>query len=1243
VAAGGSQNVTVTFAPTAVQSYSGTVTVASDKTSGTDTIAASGTGTGAVPPGQPGGTITTVAGSGLGFSGDGGPATAAKMRQLWDVAVDDVGNLYIADVGNDCVWKVTAATGIITIIAGNGTSGFSGDDGAATVAQLDSPGGVAVDGSGNVYIADRYNHRIRKVTAATGIITTFAGNGTSGSGGDDGPATAAQLREPFGVILDGSGNVYIADLVNNRIRKVTAATGIMTTIVGSGLYYPSGVVVDSVGNIYIADRNNHRVRKVTAATGVMTTIAGTGTSGFSGDGAAATGAQLYYPAKVAVDGAGNVYVADTNNHRIRKVTAATGIITTVAGTGTSGFSGDGGIATAAQVRFPYGVTLDGAGNMYIADSDNYRIRKVTALPYPPSSGTFSGSTDQGRAFSLTVDAGGLNVTQLSLNVEITNPAGCTVTITSNPAGNFPIGGNSFSYDSGATTCGSRLEVSGTFTSATAASGTLTATESNSGCPTVPKCPGTVTTAWSATSDSTRVIGLSGDLAFGTVMVDTTATRTLTISNTGNSTLAVSGITYPDGFSGAWSGTVAAGGSQNVTVTFAPTAVQSYSGTVTVASDKTSGANTIAASGTGTAVPTRVIALSGDLAFGTVMVDTTATRTLTINNTGNSTLTVSGITYPDGFSGAWSGTVAAGGSQNVTVTFAPTAVQSYSGTVTVASDKTSGTSTIAASGTAVPRVTPVITDLTPGSGPLGIGVTVTGTGFTGTTSVTFHAVTAAYAVVSDTQVTTTVPVGTTTGPVRVTTPGGTAMSATLFVVTNQWADRTLPGCYVPGYGVTVSIDVGPAPDVAVYAAEDRPPAGWTVGTISDGGAWDAPTGKVKWGPFFDATARVLTYVVTPPAETTGLLGFGEGIVSFDGAAVRVNHCCSHLINRCEQHPADANSDFRMAIGEVTGYGAAWKKGNTWAVPPAPIPIGYVTRAGYLWRMGETYRRDVGDGPLCWMPLTPSPRPESEAAPTPASGPAADRDEGPTAPQPARRVLGRGPWSSGLSAGSEVPASITRWILGSSSTPSPWSPGSSAGSEDPASMTRWSPGSSSTPSSPWSPGLSAGAEDPASMTGWSPGSSSTPSSPWSPGSLDPGVSASLTRRTRIGAATRQAPATYVPTVPLTVTLTVTPDGDVQTWAVEETVPAGWRVTAVSADGYWDEKAGVVRWGPFFDEVPQTLRYTLTPPAGASGPQELHGTASFDGVDVAVTGVRTLQRAPITRPGDPGGPGVSVPDPR
>jgi len=191
---------------------------------------------------------------------------------------------------------------------------------------------------------------------------------------------------------------------------------------------------------------------------------------------------------------------------------------------------------------------------------------VAAFGYAPSSETFTGSTDQGRAFSLTADAGGLNVTPISMNAVITNPAACTATITTNPTGNLPISGNSFSYERGATTCGSRRQASGTFTSATAAPGTITFTASNSGCPTVPTCTGTVTTAWSATLVLTRVIGLSGDLAFGSVTVGTTAKRTLTISNSGNSALAVSGITYPSGFSGAWSGAVAAGRSQPVTVT-----------------------------------------------------------------------------------------------------------------------------------------------------------------------------------------------------------------------------------------------------------------------------------------------------------------------------------------------------------------------------------------------------------------------------------------------------------------------------------------------------------------------------------------------------------------------------------------------------------------------------------------------------------------------------------------------------
>jgi hypothetical protein len=514
-----------------------------------------------------------------------------------------------------------------------------------------------------------------------------------------------------------------------------------------------------------------------------------------------------------------------------------------------------------------------------------------------------------------------------------------------------------------------------------------------------------------------------------------------------------------------------------------------------------------------------------------------------------------------------GTVLAGGTgQVLSVAFTPADAVAY----------TTATGTVTIDVTWVP---PVLTDVAPRGGAIGSGVTLTGTGFTAATAVTFHRVSSAYTVVSDTEVLTSVPAGTTTGPVRVTTAGGTATSAADFTVTNQRADRILPPCYVPGYGVTVSLDVGPAPDVLVQAQEDMPPAGWTAGTISDGGVFVAPTKTIRWGPFVDATARVLTYIVTPPAGTTGTVTFA-GVVSFDGVEVPVGG--SQTLARCEQHPADANTDFRLVIGEVTGYGAAWKRGDPWSTPPVPIPVGFMTRAGYLWRLGETYRRDPGDCPVCWVPVpVPDALLSLEDIPAPRGG----------------------PWSSGASAGSD------RLHQGYGGPPKLY-----AEAEAPASITRWNPGAT-TSSDTWSPG---------SLDPRSPGSLD----PWSPGSLDSGA-----------AAVRQVPATYAPTVPLVVTLTVTPDGDVQAWALEETVPAGWRVSAVSADGYWDETAGVVRWGPFFDETPQTLRYTLTPPARAAGPQELRGTASFDGVDEIVTGVRTLQRAPITRPGDPGDAAQSV----
>ena len=303
--------------------------------------------------------------------------------------MDISGNVYIADTENNKI-RMVSRTGIITTIAGTGTAGSNGDGGAATSAQLNSPFGVSVDISGNMYIADYYNSKIRKVTS-TGIITTFAGGGDSGSSGNGGAATSARLHNAWGVSLDISGSVYIADLGNHKIRKVTS-TGIITTIAGTGtagssgdggaatsaqLYYPAEVSVDISGNVYIADSDNHKIRKVTS-TGIIATIAGTGTAGSSGDGGAATSAQLNSPTGVSVDVSGSVYIAEFGDHKIRMVTS-TGIITTIAGTGTPGTSGDGGAATSAQLRCPSGVSVDISGIVYIADWYFSKIRMVVPL------------------------------------------------------------------------------------------------------------------------------------------------------------------------------------------------------------------------------------------------------------------------------------------------------------------------------------------------------------------------------------------------------------------------------------------------------------------------------------------------------------------------------------------------------------------------------------------------------------------------------------------------------------------------------------------------------------------------------------------------------------------------------------------------------------------------------------------------------------------------------------------------
>jgi len=281
--------------------------------------------------------------------------------------------------------------GTIITVAGNGTAGYSGDTGPATSAQLLLPSGVAIDGGGNMFIADSSNNVIRRVDAVSGVITTIAGTGVAGFSGDSGPGTAAQLNRPTHVVFDRTVNLYITDASNNRIREVNAVTGEITTIAGNGiggysgdggpatnaeLNFPDGVALDSDGNLYIGDAQNNRIRKVTIATGIITTVAGNGVAGFAGDGQIATNAELNFPSRPALDMAGNLYIADFQNNRIRRVDASTNVITTVAGTGAAGYSGDGGPAAGAQLNGPISVTVDSPGNIYIADTTNERVRVV---------------------------------------------------------------------------------------------------------------------------------------------------------------------------------------------------------------------------------------------------------------------------------------------------------------------------------------------------------------------------------------------------------------------------------------------------------------------------------------------------------------------------------------------------------------------------------------------------------------------------------------------------------------------------------------------------------------------------------------------------------------------------------------------------------------------------------------------------------------------------------------------------
>ncbi|MGP0019574.1 MAG: hypothetical protein ACLPHP_13465 [Candidatus Sulfotelmatobacter sp.] len=500
------------------------------------------------------GTLTVVAGNGtLGYSGDGGPATSAALNGPESVALDSLANIYIADTNNSVIRVVNTQTSAITVagviiqpgtiqtVAGSGTAGYSGDGSLATGAELDDPFGVFVDSHGNIFIADTSNSAIREVVASTGNIQTVAGNGTpctnqSSFCGDSGPATSAQLALPQGVFVDSLGNIFIADTFNSVIREVTVANGNIQTVAGT--YYtfadtcffsgdgnpatsaqlclPNGVFLDGTGNIFIADTDNSVIREVTIANGNIQTVAGNNTAGYSGNGGSAILAELNNPAGVFVDSAENIFIADTDNFAIREVTA--GNIQALAGNITLAWSGDGGPATDAALNIPGGVFVDALGNLFIADTYNSAIREVPAA-------SINIQTVAGNGVSCAVPSTGCG-TALAINAQLNYPGSV-----------FADGsGNIFIADTEDSVIREIVAATGDIQTVAGTPGVACNTQANPGC-------GDSGPATSAELSSPYAVLLDGS---GNIYIADTGNSAVRVVNTGAAQITISGVVIQPG-------------------------------------------------------------------------------------------------------------------------------------------------------------------------------------------------------------------------------------------------------------------------------------------------------------------------------------------------------------------------------------------------------------------------------------------------------------------------------------------------------------------------------------------------------------------------------------------------------------------------------------------------------------------------------------------------------------------------
>ena len=711
-----------------------------------------------------GGTITTVAGNHTyGYSGNGGPATSAELSNLYGVAIDAAGNLYIADTNNSVIRRVAAAGGKITTVAGNHTYGYSGDSGPATSAKLSNPSGVAIDAAGNLYIADPNNSVIRRVAAASGTITTVAGNHTSGYSGDSGPATSAELSNPSGVAVDAAGNLYIADPNNSVIRRVAAASGTITTVAGnhtsgysgdSGpatsaeLSNPSGVAVDAAGNLYIADPNNSVIRRVAAASGTITTFAGNHTSGYSGDGGPAASAALYFPYGAAVDAVGNLYIADTSNNVIRRVAAASGTITTFAGNGTYGYSGDGGPATSAELSNPYSVTVDAAGNLYISDTNNLRIRLVSLVDATPPviTPTIGGTLGNNGWYTSNVTvswsvtdplAPVISQSGCGTTVISSDTAGQTLTCSATGQGGTATQSVTIARDATPPTVSITTPANGaSYVLGSMVSAAYVCADGLAG---VVSCVGPVTNGAPINTASTgnfafAVTGtdVAGNtamssasymvspaftttpnlLSFGSeTMLVASAPMLITVTNTAAVALPITSITlsttspHPFSQTNTCGTSVAVSATCTISVVFNPSSTGPKTATLSVNAGNGAGTQTVALSGTGVVAPYMVSPTS--LAFGseTTLV-ASAPMLITVTNTAAVALPITSITlsttspHPFSQTNTCGTSVAVSATCTISVVFNPSSTGSKTAKLSVNAGNGAGTQTVALSGTGV---------------------------------------------------------------------------------------------------------------------------------------------------------------------------------------------------------------------------------------------------------------------------------------------------------------------------------------------------------------------------------------------------------------------------------------------------------------------------------------------------------------------------------------------------------------